>query len=187
MLKLLSEGKKVLITDYMLSGKSLFTFIKILKELSVPLENVHFLYILNNIDSSVSFIESKPNKDLIIEFNYINPIHYINIGNNSIFQLIHTNSEISNSRCTPKYIYDMWDSIPTDVYSVENYNNYFNCNLHTLLFTLINLCFYDFFYKTNEAITDYNKLYDNIRTFINVNESLSDYNSNINKKSLKQI
>jgi broad specificity phosphatase PhoE len=187
MLKLLSEGKKVLITDYMLSGKSLFTFIKILKELSVSLENVNFLYILNNIESQVSYYEKKPHEQLITEFNYINPIHYINIGNKSMFDVIHTNSEFNNSRCTPKYIYDMWDSRPDDVYSVENYKNYFNCNLHTLLFTLSNLCFYDFFYKTNKTITDYNILYDKIKSFVTENESLSDYLSNINKKLLKQI
>jgi broad specificity phosphatase PhoE len=143
----LNNNKRVLITDVMSRGKSLYTLLLLLEEKNINYDNLSFLYI-TEYHTSPQEIEIIKNsirynfKVFNIRFNFLN-IDFI--PDITLFRDYHQNSEISKSRCIPKYETKLWDEELPDVF-IDDYNpNYLLCNIHKLLYNLSNTCFYDKF------------------------------------------
>ena len=128
------QGKKILITDYGLSGKAVITIIILLNSLGVTdFRNVTYLQITN--DSS------------IIQHNITIHLHgfaqpniiYIDEAPDVYF----TNSDRPymgfNSRCVPRYEVGNWKEVPDDVWYQGLIPNYSLCNIHRR-FLLFQLC-----------------------------------------------
>ena len=151
----LQNGEKVVITDVMSRGKSLYTLLLLLQYYGVSMINLYFLYIME-YQSSLSEIQLyintiKYNLNIFnIEFD-INNIDFI--PELYLSAIYFQNSEHTNSRCTPKYGNSKWNKPLDDVYievEPDKRNgfggpNYINCNMHKILYYMYTSCFYDNF------------------------------------------
>ncbi len=131
----------IVITDFMSHGTSLITLLELFKLKNINTTKLHYHYLTynDNIDNIKEKIEEY--KDT---FNISNiKIHILD----NVLDRYFTNSEDYNSRCVPKYSYQSWirPVRETDVYIDGTNPNYFNCNVHTLIFYLVYLCFYNKF------------------------------------------
>jgi hypothetical protein len=142
----LLKTNKVLITDYIASGKSFETLLILLDYYEVNLDNLYFLFIsyTDNIENKIrDLINNKYEK-----YNF-NNIEFIILDN--VINRYYTNSEDTNSRCVPKYSYDLWQYKIKDIETkfLENNMGYYNCNLHRFGYLLFSICFYYKFITKN--------------------------------------
>jgi hypothetical protein len=173
----LTRGEKVLITDVMSRGKSLYTLLLLLQKKKVPISRLYFLYIMEqqSILSDISlYINTIAYNLNYFRLNYciynieIIPDLYLD---RRYFQ----NSERTNSRCIPKYGSEKWSNPMNDIYIEEDPDrrgysgpNYINCNMHKILYYMYTSCFYDNFIskKLSLDITNYNKVIEEIKHFV---------------------
>lgn len=155
----LLKTNKVLITDYIASGKAFETLLILLDYYEINLDNLYFLFIsyTDNIEERIkNLIHTKYEK----KYNFKN-INFIILNN--VLNRYYTNSEDTNSRCIPKYSYDLWQYKIKDIETkfLEKNMGYYNCNLHRFGYILFGICFYYNFITKNEY-TDENYLNDTV-------------------------
>ena len=180
----LQNNKKIVITDVMSKGKSLYTLLLLLESQNIPCDTLKFLYIYEYETNEKEVEEFKNNiiynfDKFNIKFNYTN-IEFIPniILEPSYFQ----NSERTTSRCTSKYEVDNWGKKITNVYE----GNYLNCNVHKLLYYISSSCFYDNFIKHHlrKQLIGYNIIMPLLQNFIN-EITYKNYMDGFDKKYLK--
>jgi len=185
----LNNNRNVLITDFMSRGKSLYTLLILLQTKNVNLTNLTFLYLTEHVygDNEVILIQNaiRYNFELFnINFDYKK---ILIIKNTSLDSSQHQNSELTNSRCIPKYKQSSWGRQLDDVYE----NNYFNCNVHTILYYMINSCFYDNFvvnnYNAEHVDTELSRLIDDFINNTTKNNIMNDFRKKYLKYKSKYI
>jgi hypothetical protein len=149
----LKLGEICIITDYFHSGRSILTLLILFNHYEIPIANLYFLLISPDkqnrlhivrddeltCDIEIPYYVNLAQFDKIAdtEITYPNKILLLNYGINNYYQF----SENTNSRCLPTY--KNWNNIPNDMYYKSEYGyNYYNCNVHTLLFYLFFINFY---------------------------------------------
>jgi broad specificity phosphatase PhoE len=158
----LERDEKVLITDFMLTGKSFATIILLLQQNNINIKKLYFLYITYNDDINILL----KNACDTLKF----PIENIKIVKlDRILNFYYTNSEKSNSRCIPKYSVKQWDKDLKDIYYDGLEPNYFNCNLHKILYYISSICFYN-----NFVVKHFNEIEDS-DFFINLDKLIKDF------------
>jgi hypothetical protein len=119
-------------------GTSLVTILELFRLNNIRTKNLYFYYLTGNDELPLLF--NKIQKIGILD------IKKIKFNKDILIDPYFINSENSNSRCAPKYSNSSWTQPPSDVYVDGMTKNYYNCNMHTLLFYLIHKCFYENFF-----------------------------------------
>ena len=147
----LNNGQRVVITDFLNTGKSYLTLLELFSHFHVNIDSLYFLYITYNDDIDSHYFLTRS-----ATYHYTHPIQLIWVPDDAdagILSFYFTNSETSHSRCVPKYTVNDWKNPVSDIFynKINGQYNYKNCNLHTLLFYMAMVCFYlKMFEKKNE-------------------------------------
>lgn len=160
----LNLGKKVVVTDFILSGKIFETLLILFINFDVNIDNLHFIFITftDNIQEKMKYlIDTKYNT----HFDF-NNIKFIQITDHAVLNHYYTNSEDTNSRCVAKYPPRDWIiNIDDSVYYDGTSPNFYNCNVHRLGYLLFVSCFYELFLKNNIDIYDNQELNTKLQQF----------------------
>ena len=178
----LKNNEKCIITDYFYAGNSVKSLIILLINLKIPVTNLYFLFITDDIFKKLDRVvevndEEFPVYISLTKFNQKEITGYNNYfnettGYNNYFlvlsgdiNLYYQYSEDYESRCVPKYI-NLGSKI-NDIYYDKNLkNNYYNCNVHTLLFYFFLIKFYNNFYIKHKLETSQDYLSHYINYFL---------------------
>ncbi len=176
----LNSGVRVVITDYLNSGKTLISLLHLFKRYQTNINNLHFIFIalidqtngedVYEDDGEGGLILTAINTDAILnKFGIIDTTDKIKfIAPEGILDRYYTNSEDKSSlesRCVPKYNFKKWNSSPADVFIMNENDpysresNYLNCNYNRILYYLSTSWFYDNFILQN--INKQNLVFDN--------------------------
>ncbi len=169
----------ILITDYMAEGKALFTLFELFGHFGINVSKLtlHFITYTENIVEIITpeianFNRKYPSLNIVIN----QPDHVglnINITYTEVLDYYFSNADkFSNSRCMPRYPYTSWENVPNDVYRKGTEDNYYLCNIHTLIFYLFHRCYYTQFilkkmYDPDPDLNDRIKLEHIIKGFFN--------------------
>ncbi len=199
----LNSGVRVVITDYLNSGKTLISLLNLFKHYQTNINNLHFIFIAlieqtdgedvyeEDVEGGLTLTEINTNA-ILNKFGIIDTTDKIKfIAPEGILDRYYTNSEdISSleSRCVPKYNLRNWNSLPADVF-IKNENdpyskqpNYFNCNYNRILYYLSTSYFYDNFILQN--INRQNIVFNN--EFKGIIKKLIDEKTKIDEEQLKR-